>query len=197
MSNLTNAPTDTEVSSPCEETTVYVKHEISFDCGKMVIEIAHQSNELSKIIAIKEKIETEKGIPMWKQLLIPDDYSENVWTCASVELDYILIDSVDTITVLYEGEQIELEFQKSLLDLCIMLHPPHLGGYIYNKLLEFLLKKAAEDLEIEEGLVFKCKQQENGEWKLVKTNKLRAEQRSREESIAHIIGLYVYSKRLL
>ena len=192
MSTLNIAPTTTSVVPLSTQT-----HEITFMSGdKIVIEISSKLNKLLEILAIKREIEKEKGIKMWKQQLIPDDDSGSVWTCISItqdsiDLDYILIDSVDTITVLYDGEQIELKFQKSLLDLCIMLYPPNLlRDDLYNEFKEFLLKKATEDLEIEEGLVFRCKQQENGEWKLSKKNKLRAEKRSQEQSTYLIILMY-------
>lgn len=198
-----SVPIGTPHSAACAAPLSTQTHEITFMSGdKIVIEIPSNLNKLLEILAIKIGIEKEKGIKMWKQQLIPSDDSGSVWICISIapdsiDLDYTLIDSVDTITVLYDGEQIELKFQKSLLDLCIMLYPPHLLRYdLYNEFKEFLLKKAAEDLEIEEGLVFKCKQQENGEWKLVKTNRLIAEKKSQEHSTYLIIGMYEHSKTL-
>jgi hypothetical protein len=198
MSTLINASTPACAASLSTQT-----HEITFMSGdKIVIEISYKLNKLLEILAIKSEIEKEKGIKMWKQQLIPDDDSGSFWTCISIaedsiDLDYTLIDSVDTIDVLYDGEQIELKFQKSLLDLCIMLCPPNLlRDDLYNKFKEFLLKKATEDLEIEEGLVFRCKQQENGVWKLSKTNELRAEKRSQEESTCLIIEMYEDSETL-
>ncbi len=196
------SPPNTAPTAACAAPLSTQTHEITFMSGdKIVIEISSNLNKLLEILAIKREIEKEKKIKMWKQQLIPDDDSGCVWRCISItqdSIDYTLIDSVDTIAVLYDGEQIELKFQKSLLDLCIMLYPPdHLIRYnLYNEFKEFLLKKAAEDLEIEEGLVFKCKQQENGVWKLVKTNKLRAEKRSQEESTCLIIDMYEDSKTL-
>jgi hypothetical protein len=193
-------PIGTSPSAACPAHLSTQTHEITFMSGdKIVIEIPSNLNKLLEILAIKKGIEKEKGIKMWKQELIPSDDSGSVWICISIDLDYTFIDCVDTITVLYDGEQRELQFQKSLLDLCTLLYPPHLlRDDLYNDFKEFLLKKATKDLEIEEGFVFKCKkQQETGVWELVKTNELIAEKKSQERSTYLIIGLYEYSKTFI